>query len=109
MGVEGFNEIGVELFVQEGDFGAGFGEGGPLGDDGFAEVEVDEASGGQLGAALWKGCGEGALVVVVAVRRGDVFPADVDDCVAGRKESGVAGADEGRRVVGGEEAEQVDC
>ena len=53
------------------------------GDDGFAEVEVDEAGGGELCGSGGEGGGEGSLVVVVAVGGGGVFAADVDDSVAG--------------------------
>ncbi|EDN04124.1 hypothetical protein HCAG_01989 [Histoplasma mississippiense (nom. inval.)] len=70
-------------------------EGGVLGDDGFAKVEVDKAGGGELCGMLGeRGC-ECSLVVVVAVAGGVVFAADVDDGVAGGEEGWVAGADEG--------------
>ena len=46
-------------------------------------------------------------MVVVAVLGRMVLAAHVDDGVTGGEESGVTGADEGRWVVGGEHAEQV--
>lgn len=70
-------------------------EGGVLGDDGFAKVEVDKAGGGELCGMLGeRGC-ECSLVVVVAVAGRVVFAADVDDGVAGGEEGWVASADEG--------------
>ena len=81
--VEGFDEVGVEFRVEEGDRGVGFGERGSVGDDGFAEVEVYEACGGEFGGVVGEGGVESALMVVVAVGAGVVFPADIDDRVAG--------------------------
>lgn len=71
------------------------GKGDVLGYDGFAEVEVDEAGGGEFCGVLGEGGCEGTLVVVVAVAGWVVFAADVDDGVAGGEEGGVAGAYEG--------------
>ena len=81
--VEGFDKVGVEFGVEEGDGGVGFGERGFVGDDGFAEVEVDEACGGEFGGVVGEGGVEGALMVVVAVGTGVVFATDIDDRVAG--------------------------
>lgn len=70
---------------------------GLLGDDGAAEMHVDKARGGELGGgSVRKGRREGPLVVVVAVAGGVVLAADVDDGVACRELSGVAGAQERR-------------
>lgn len=68
-------------------------------DDGFAEVQEYQASGGQLCMALRESSAKGALVVVVAVCGGRVFPADVDDGMAGCKEGRVAGADQRRGLI----------
>lgn len=109
VGVEGFDEVFVELRPQDGDVGAAFGEARVEAYDWFAEVEVDESCGGEFGGARGEGGGEGALVVIVAMGGGGVFAADVDDGVAGGEEGGVAGTEEARGGVGWEEAEKVDC
>ena len=72
-------------------------------------MQVDEAGGGEFGAVVGEGGGEGTLVVVVAIGGGGVFSANVDDGVAGCEEGGVAGAEEGGGGVGWKEAEEVDC
>ena len=45
--------------------------------------------------------------MVVAILSGVIFAANVDHSVAGGKESWVTGANEGRRLVGGEHTEKV--
>lgn len=63
--VEGFDEVRVELCVEEVGGGGVGGEGETVGDDGAGEVFVDQACGGELGFVRGgEGFGEGALVVV---------------------------------------------
>jgi hypothetical protein len=94
--------------VEHSDVLAASFEAGLLRDDGFAEVQVDKAGGGERGGVVWVDGGELALVVVIAVYGGVVDAADVDDGVAGGEDGGVAGADEGGGGVGREKAEEVD-
>lgn len=108
VGVDGLDELVVELAPEDVRVSMVRAEAGALGDDGFAEVKVHEAGGGELGVAPEEGGVEGALVVVVAVLGRVVLTADVDDGVACGEEGGVAGAEEGAGGVGGEEAEEVD-
>ena len=75
---------------------------GALGDDGFAEMEVDEAGGGEFGGFVGECSVEGALVMVVAVLSGIIFATDVYDSVAVCQEGWIAGSEESTGVVGGE-------
>lgn len=50
---------------------------------------------------LWKGGAKTPLVVVVPVDGWGVFPADVDDGMAGCQEGRVSGADQRRGLIGG--------
>lgn len=93
--VEGFDEVVVELLVEHVDVGACDVEAGLLCDDLFAEVHVNQAGGGEFGRVGREDGVEFALVVVEAEGLWVVFPADVDDGVAGCEDGGVARADEG--------------
>ena len=57
---------------------------------------------------LWKGSAKIPLVVVIAVRGWRVFPADVDDSMAGCQERWVSGADERRWLIGRQQSKQID-
>ena len=103
VGIQRFDEVGVELIVEEGDFRAGFWKRRTLRDDGSAKVEVDEACGRELGLAIWKGGCEGALMVIVSICWGIVLAADIDDCMAGGEERRIPSAQESGRIIGGEE------
>lgn len=107
--VDGFNEFVVEFSPEDFDFFALGIQTGALSDDGFAEMQVYEAGGGQFGGFVGE-CGvKGSLVVVVSVSPSVVFAADVHDGVAIGQEGWVAGPEKSTGVVGGEEAEEVDC
>lgn len=107
--VDGFDEFVVEFSPEDVDVFAFRVQAGALGDDGFTEMEVYKPGGGEFGGFVGE-CGvEGALVVVVSVLGWVVFAADVYDGVAVRKERWVAGPEKGAEIVGGEEAEEVDC
>lgn len=106
--VNGLDEIGVELLVEEIDVGVFNGKGELLRDDRLAEVHVDETGGGKLGLALGEGGCEGTLVMIIAVDGGVVHTTDIHDSVAFLELGGVASTDEGGGGVGGEQAEEVD-
>lgn len=105
VGVDGLDEVRVELLVQQADVLMVRRERHVLRNDLPPEVHVDQARGGEPGAVLGEGGVEAALVVVEAVSGGVILPAHVDDCVACFQESGISGADKGRGGVGREKAE----
>jgi len=107
VGVECLDEVGVDLLVEQIEIGTRL-QSGDLGDDGFAEVHVDEAGGRELGVVAGEDGRELALVVVVALLLVAVDSAHVDDGVARLEDVGVARADEGRVFVGGEQTEHGD-
>jgi len=110
VGVEGLDEGLVELVPQQTDLLAVLGVLvlQLLGDEGAAEVQIDQAGAAPLGGAAGEGGGEGALVVVVAALGGVVLAAAVDDGVAGLQQGRVAGADQAGVAVGGQLAQHVD-
>lgn len=83
VGINGFNEIGVKLLVQESHVLMVHGQRGVLGDDGPTEVHVHQARGGELGVVVGESGCESALVMIIAVAGSIVLSAHVDDGVAG--------------------------
>ena len=107
--VQSLDEFCIEFLVENSHLRTRFWEGSVLGDDGFAEVQVDKTGRGELGGVVGESSGEGALVVVITVGGRGVFAADVDDGVAGGEKGGFPCAEEGRWIVSWEETEEVDC
>ena len=72
-------------------------------------MHVHQTRGAEFRRPAREGGGEGSLVVIVAVVRRGILTAYVDDGVACGEESRIAGTEQRAGVVGGEEAEEVDC
>lgn len=83
IGIEGFNQVCVEMLVKDGDIGARDVEAGVQRDDLFSKVHIDEAGGGEFCHVGGEDGGEVALMVVEAKGGGVIDAADVDDGMAG--------------------------
>ena len=108
VGVEGLDEVGIELVVEEIVVGLGGRQTGDSLDNLLAVVHPDKAGAAQLGCAAREDGVELALVVVVALCIVVVDAADVADDVAGLEDFSITGANEGAVGVLREEAEEVD-
>nr|POE52102.1 4-hydroxybenzoate polyprenyltransferase, mitochondrial [Quercus suber] len=106
--VKGFDEVFVQLLVEELHVGARLVDAGHGVDDVFAIVHPDQTRAGELGGFGGERGVELALVVVVAQDVVVVHPADIDDDGAGVQQLGVSGPDERGLLVVGEEAEEED-
>jgi hypothetical protein len=93
VGIEGLDEVGVDLLEEEVAVGALW-QARHGRDDVLAEVEVDQAGRGKLGGVAGEDGVEAALVVVVALCVVIILATDIDDGVAFGKLGGVAGANE---------------
>lgn len=93
VGVNGLDEVRVELLVQQAYVLMVSREGDVLRDDVPPEVHVDQARGGEPGVVVGEGGREGALVVVEAVFSGVILPAHVDNGVACCQDSRISGTD----------------
>jgi hypothetical protein len=93
VGIEGLDEVGVDLLKEEVAVGALW-QARHSRDDVLAEVEVDQAGRGKLGGVAGEDGVEAALVVVVALCVVIILATDIDDGVAFGKLGGVAGANE---------------
>lgn len=79
-----------------------------LGNDGAAKVHVHQSSRGELGVVVGEESRESPLVMVIAVARGIILPADIDHGMALLELSRISGANERRRRVGREQTEEID-
>jgi hypothetical protein len=70
-------------------------------------MHVHQASRRKLGWSVWEGSGEGALMVVIAVRRCFIFTAYVDNGMTSLEKGRISGPDELRGLVGGQQTQHV--